>query len=171
MYMYFSTSAYEMAKTILYQLLSKDSSPYKIRIVHGIDDQANVEVCIRVFNKLKDGTPGKTMKFAINFYHTNSRMMINGTRVDLFVSDIYKELCETLNNHFDELNTLNKDLSDKINNTQQSYNQTNDIAHSVNTATTTIVTNSQKQSIAYLGSSTNATISKLYQLQIHLAQI
>ena len=30
----------------------------------------------------------------------------------------------------------------------------------MNTATTTIVTNSQKQSIAYLGSSTNATISK-----------
>ena len=158
----FSTSAYEMAKTILYQLLSKDNSPYyKIRIVHGIDnDQANVEVCIRVFNKLKDGTQGKTMKFAIHFYHTNSRMMINGTRVDLFVSDIYKELRETLNNHFDELNILNKDLFDKINNTQQSYNQTNDIAHSVNTATTTIVTNSQKQSIANLGSSTNATISK-----------
>jgi hypothetical protein len=100
------------------------------------------------------------MKFAINFYHTNSRMMINGTRVDLFVSDIYKELCEILNNHFDELNILNKDLFDKINNTQQSYNQTNHIVHSVNTSTTTIVTNSQKQSIANLSSSTNATISK-----------
>ena len=83
--------------------------------------------------------------------------MINGTRVDLFVSDIYKELRETLNNHFDELSILNKD---KINNTQQSYNQTNDIAHSVNTATTTIVTNVQKQSIANLSSSTNASISK-----------
>ena len=119
----FSTSAYEMAKTTLYQLLSKDNSPCKIRIVHGIDnDQANVEVCIRVFNKLKDGTQGKTMKFVITFYHTNSRMMINGTRVDLFVSDIYKDLCEILNNHFDELNILNKDLFDKINNTQQYYN-------------------------------------------------
>jgi len=115
----FSTSAYEMVKTTIYQLLSKESSPYKIRIVHGIDnDQANVEVSIRVYNKLKDGTQGKTMKFAINFYHTNSRMMINGTRVDLFVSDIYKELCKILNNHFDELNILNKDLFDKINNTQ-----------------------------------------------------
>ena len=147
-----------MAKTTLYQLLSKDSSPYKISIVHGIDNnQANVEVCIRMFNKLKDGTQGKTMKFAINFYHTNSRMMINGTRVDLFVSDIYKQLCEILNNHFNELNILNKDIFDKINNTQQSYNHTN---HSVNTPTTTIVTNSQKQSIANLSSSTNATISK-----------
>lgn len=49
----FSTSAYEMAKTTLYQLLTKDSSPYKIRIVHRIDnDQTNVEVCIRVYNKL-----------------------------------------------------------------------------------------------------------------------
>lgn len=45
--------------------------------------------------------------------------MINGTRVDLFVSNIYKELCKILNNHFDELNILNKDLFDKINNTQQ----------------------------------------------------
>ena len=149
-----------MAKTTLYQLLSTDSSPYKIRIVHGIDnDQANVEVCIRVYNKLKDGTQGKTMKFAINFYHTNSIMMINGTRVDIFVSDIYKQLCKILNNHFDELNILNKDLFDKINNTQQSYNQTNHIAHSVNTSTTTIVTNSQIQSIANPSSSTNATIS------------
>ena len=110
-----------------------------------------------MFNKLKDGTQGKTMKFVINFYHTNSRMMINGTRVDLFVSDIYKQLCEILNNHFNELNILNKDIFDKINNTQQSYNHTN---HSVNTPTTTIVTNSQKQSIANLSSSTNATISK-----------
>jgi hypothetical protein len=119
----FSTSAYEMAKTTLYQLLSKDNSPYKIRIVYGIDnDQANVEVCIRVFNKLKEGTQGKTMKFAINLYHTNSRMMINDTRVDLFVSDIYKELCEILNNYFDVLNILNKDVFDTINNTQQSYN-------------------------------------------------
>jgi hypothetical protein len=92
-----------------------------------------------MFNKLKDGTQGKTMKFVINFYHTNSRMMINGTRVDLFVSDIYKQLCEILNNHFNELNILNKDIFDKINNTQQSYNHTN---HSVNTPTTTIVTNS-----------------------------
>lgn len=107
----FSTSAYELAKMSILQILNKCDLPYKHNIIEGIDNQcANVDTCIKVFNKLKDGTQGKTQKFVINLYHTSSGMVVNGSRIDLFIDDIYKKLCTILSKQYDDLTIINEGL-------------------------------------------------------------
>ncbi|VDH99667.1 Hypothetical predicted protein, partial [Mytilus galloprovincialis] len=110
----FSTSTYELFKTLLHQLLAKSTS-YKPKTTEGVDYQnAIVDSCIKVYNRLKDGSMGRTLKFVINLYHTSSRVVVNGNRVDLFVSDIYGDLCAKLSTHYEDLSVINKGIFDTI---------------------------------------------------------
>ena len=38
-------------------------------------------------------TCGKMLQFVINLYHTTSLLLVNGSRTDLFLTDIYEDLC------------------------------------------------------------------------------
>ncbi|CAC5387524.1 unnamed protein product [Mytilus coruscus] len=110
----FSTSTYELFKTLLHQLLAKSTS-YKPKTTEGVDYQnAIVDSCIKVYNRLRDGSMGRTLKFVINLYHTSSRVVVNGNRVDLFVSDIYGDLCAKLSTHYEDLSVINKGIFDTI---------------------------------------------------------
>ena len=44
----------------------------------------NVETRYKVVNRKLDGNPGKIFKLTINCYHTASRILVNGSRVDFF---------------------------------------------------------------------------------------
>ena len=63
-----------------------------------------------------DGIQGKTTKFVINFYHTTSRLLVNGSRVDLFINDIHELLHRELSNNGHDLTVLNHHINSTINN-------------------------------------------------------
>ena len=47
-------------------------------------------------NKKKDGSKGIQQKFLVNFYHTASTILVNGTRVVFFENKLFKPICEAL---------------------------------------------------------------------------
>lgn len=110
----FSTAAYELAKeyTINYLECSKT---YRGVMIDG-KDQGHVvpDSCIKVCNRLKDGTAGRIGKFVINMYHTRCKLMINGNRIDLFVTDIYKGICQNIASLHEDLTIMNRGLFNTI---------------------------------------------------------
>ncbi|VDI79787.1 Hypothetical predicted protein [Mytilus galloprovincialis] len=113
----FSTSAYELFKTLLQQNLLS-SNTFSLKTTEGLDGQnAKIDTCMKVYNRLRDGSIGKTLKFVINLYHTSSRAVVNGNRVDLFVSDIYTDLCAKLSMQYEGLSVINKGIFDTLEHT------------------------------------------------------
>ena len=66
----FSTAAYELAKQTLSVILDKSMLFYGL--VRNSEESfgANVDTCIKVYNRKGDNTQGKNLKFVINLYHT-----------------------------------------------------------------------------------------------------
>ena len=83
----FSTAAYEYAKASIEDFLESDifQSEFAFTEEQSLDDKGvNVETRFKVVNRKADGKPGKKTKLTINCYHTNSCMLINGSKVDFF---------------------------------------------------------------------------------------
>ena len=65
-------------------------------------------------------TCGKMLQFVINLYHTTSLLLVNGSRTDLFLTDIYEDLCvlvKTVLNKSEKV--LDKKYLLKLNNVSQ----------------------------------------------------
>ena len=61
-----STAAYELAKQCLHGLVNCEDFEYAVKKRDGLDQSgANVDTCIRVFNKKSDGSCGRMLKFVI----------------------------------------------------------------------------------------------------------
>ncbi|MES9879378.1 MAG: hypothetical protein ABW185_00660 [Sedimenticola sp.] len=85
-----STAAFEMAKACISKILGRDGSTYHAESKDAVETQGlTVDTCVRVFNKKLDGSKGKLQKKIINFYHTSSQILVNGSRVDQFVDDVF----------------------------------------------------------------------------------
>ena len=69
---------------------------------------------IKVYNQLRDGSQGKPLKFVVNLYHTSSKIVVNGNRVDLFVSDFYRDICTNLSTHCEDLSIVNRGILQTI---------------------------------------------------------
>ncbi len=63
-----------------------------------------------MFNRKADGSQGKLQKFVINFYYTTSSIVVNGSKVDQFVDDIFPVLCNEMRSHSVTLTTMNSDI-------------------------------------------------------------
>ena len=77
----FSTSAYQLLKTSLYELLEQILEMKNLAIVveKGTDKKnVKVERKYRLVSKLKNGKAGSQVKFTINCYHTSTSYLING---------------------------------------------------------------------------------------------
>lgn len=98
-----STSAYELAKPIITSIINNSSQYYGHFRDSKDSSGATVDSCIRVHNRKIDGIQGKTTKFVINFYHTTSRLLVNGSRVDLFMNDIHELLHRELSKNGHDL--------------------------------------------------------------------
>ncbi|CAC5381585.1 unnamed protein product [Mytilus coruscus] len=110
----FSTAAYELARLSLSKIID-NSTQYFGLIRHSEENLgANVDSCIKVFNRKNDNTQGKTLKFVINLYHTSSRMVINGSRVDLYLAEIHDKLCDELAINGHMLSVLNGNIASTI---------------------------------------------------------
>jgi hypothetical protein len=90
-------------------LVYRHDSTYKFTFRKGVDNQgAYIDNCIKVYNKKSDGMQGKLLKFVIKFYQTSSVANTNGSRVDLFLSDIYPKLCNTMKKSCKNLTVINE---------------------------------------------------------------
>ena len=112
----FSTAAYELAKKCLSEQFNDSTFPHSVEKRESRDGQgAAVDTCYKVFNKKADGTCGKKLKFTINLYHTTSQILVNGSKVEAFMSDIYDKLCALMRTRCRELDILNTNISTAIN--------------------------------------------------------
>ena len=116
----FSTAAYELSKQCLYDLLYSKDFEYVVEKRNNIDlDGANVDTCYKVFNKKADGSCGKLQKFVINSYHTTSQILINGSKIDIFIDSILDKLCAEMKERCSQLTIMNMNIASALNKSEQ----------------------------------------------------
>ena len=99
-----STAAYELAKQCIKEVVNHEKFEFAYEMRDSIDQNgANVDTCIRIFNKKADGTCGRLLNFAINCYNTTSQILVNGNKVDLFITIILDKLCIQMKEKCDQL--------------------------------------------------------------------
>ena len=69
----YSTAAHELAKQTLSAILDKSMQYYGLVRNSQESSGANVDTCIKVYNRKGDNTQGKNLKFVINPYHHGSQ--------------------------------------------------------------------------------------------------
>ena len=130
-----STSAYELAKLIVIEHLHSESFCKDYFIASCInEDECHNQVgsSFRIFNRKKDGLQGTKLKFTVNFYHTTSTILVNGTRVDIFESELFQPICDSIQLKCDDLSIVNEQIADVLssdcNNTNKNVTESSDKA-------------------------------------------
>ena len=114
----YSTAAYELMKTTIMSVLQK-STHYSGHLREDRDSTgATVDYCIKVYNRKFDGSQGKTLKFTINLYHTQSSMLVNGSRVDLYMSDIHSKVQKEITSHGYTISALDNNIKSSLSHLQ-----------------------------------------------------
>jgi hypothetical protein len=119
----FSTSAYELAKMEISKIIETPefNATYNIRAQHSLDlSDITVDTCMKVFNRKQNGAPGSQLKYTMNFYHTTNTMTVNGWRVDIFINEIFDQLCKAIQDKCSTLNIMNTTLATQISSLQTS---------------------------------------------------
>ncbi|CAC5365243.1 unnamed protein product [Mytilus coruscus] len=75
---------------------------------------AKVDTCIKVFNRKADNSQRRNLKFVVKIYHTSSTMVVNGSKVDLYLADIHELLCDKLSKTGHMLTSLNDNITSTI---------------------------------------------------------
>ena len=112
-----SSAAYELTKRyIVEKAQSIEFSNMFAFVKERSVDQNNavVEFRLKFFNRKKDGEIGCIQKFVVNFYNTTSRLMINGSRVDIFCEQILKPLEQYILSQCESLDVMNHGISSVI---------------------------------------------------------
>ena len=82
-----------------------------VPVQEGIDQSGLIiDSCYRVINRKQNGDAGNKLKFAVNLFHTTSKMNINGSRVDIFINDIFDKICEVIQDELGDIEILNKSM-------------------------------------------------------------
>lgn len=115
----FSTSAYELVKQSIYDFLHLINSDSQLQLAFDeekvLDDNGdNIEMRFKVVNRKADGNPGRISKLTINCYHTTSRILVNGSKVDLFVNDGLPLVKQRISQCCSDLDDLNKHFEKAI---------------------------------------------------------
>ena len=121
-----STSAYELSKKCLHELLYSDDFEYAVEKRDSLDlNGTNVDSCYKVYNKKKkkkkkknDGSRGKMQKFVVDFYHTKSQILINGRKIDIFISTMLDKLCAEMKARCSQLDIMNINIASFLNSAQ-----------------------------------------------------
>ena len=53
-------------------------------------------------------------KFVINLYHTTSVLLVNGSRTDIFLTDIYEDLCSLMESRCKQLDISNLNIANSL---------------------------------------------------------
>ena len=117
----YSTAAYELAKIYIHEIFTSKDFKDKYGIVKqvGLEQSgAIVDLCYKIYNRKSDGTTGNQLKYVVNLYHTQSKFNVNGNRVDLFINEIFNELCNEIGKNFDSLEIINSTIATQISSLQ-----------------------------------------------------
>ena len=109
-----SPAAYEMTKLIVVEELYSNTfySNFYIESCLNEDEcQNQVGSVFRIFNRKKDGTKGNSLKFTINFYHTTSTILANGSKVEIFERELFERICEGVKKQGANLTIVNEQIS------------------------------------------------------------
>lgn len=113
----FSTAAFEYFRMNLKELLQKgaaDAGLYVDTLENADLSGAIVESCYKVRNLKKDGTPGAQNRFTINLYRTQSSVLVNGPKVDIFVDNFLKPIESLINENQDMLSQKNQQIRGQL---------------------------------------------------------
>ena len=69
---------------------------------------------IQHLQQKSDGFCGKMQKFVINLYHTTSVPLVDGSRTDIFLTDIYEELCSLMESICKQLDIINLNIANRL---------------------------------------------------------
>ena len=64
-----------------------------------------------MFNKKADGSCGKILKYVINFYHTTSQILVNGSKIEIFITDILEKLGLEMKERCSQLDIINTNIA------------------------------------------------------------
>ena len=113
-----STSAYELAKCEIKNILQSPDliGQYGIQTQLGLDcSDANIDTCLRVYNRRQNGAVGNIAKLTINFYHTTNTVTVNGSRVDVFINSIFDKLCDSIRSKHPQFDIANATIANQLN--------------------------------------------------------
>lgn len=106
-----------MAKSFLFTYFKnlEAHNDFAITFENGLDiGSAIVESRFRIFNKRRDGSIGNQLKYTVNCYNTSSKMLINGSKVEIFVENILQMLLNLISKKETHLNHLNTNIKSQI---------------------------------------------------------
>jgi len=106
-----------MAKSFLFTYFKnlEAHNDFAIIFENGLDKgSVVVESRFRIFNKRRDGSIGNQLKYTVNCYNTSSKMLINGSKVEIFVENILPMLLNLISKEETHLNHLNTNIKSQI---------------------------------------------------------
>ena len=96
----FSTAAYEVAKFVIRETLETNDtiqSEFCVKTEEVVDKTgAKVELRYKLYQKKKDWEPGCYSKLTINLYHTTSRLLSNGPRLEIMTDVVLEKTFATV---------------------------------------------------------------------------
>ncbi|KAK3082469.1 hypothetical protein FSP39_015364 [Pinctada imbricata] len=115
----FSTSAFELFKNLLPENIDQlcDQSHVPLSYTTTLEKDRTGVVVTTVYhltNRRSDGTVGRQTKCTAHVYHTQSRLLANGGRVDIFTDGIFMPLVEKIKEKHSDILIINRELKDVI---------------------------------------------------------
>ncbi|XP_071150982.1 uncharacterized protein [Mytilus edulis] len=94
-----------------------------------------------------DGTSGKISKCTINSYRTTSKILVNGSEINIFLQHILPDIQEYINKCSDVLDVANTGMAETMKMIEKNRNQTSEITVSTELVKTSDETSSQVQPV------------------------
>ena len=94
-----STSAFEHFRHTLSHMMNQQSKNLGLHVESKVNvdlTDAIVDSSFKVKNLKKDGTPGAQNRFTVNLYRTQSSILVNGPKVDMFIEHFLKPIEESI---------------------------------------------------------------------------
>ena len=114
----FSTAAYEVAKFVIRETLETNDtiqSEFCVKTEEVVDKTgAKVELRYKLYQKKKDGEPGCYSKLTINLYHTTSRLLSNGPRLEIMTDVVLEKLLQQLRKKYSDIEIMDQQIQESI---------------------------------------------------------
>ena len=126
----FSSAAYELFRVEMKEKLNSPQFNSNYNVTHEAiyDEQRHiVEDKYKIHKKKMDGTSGKISKCTINSYRTTSKILVNGSEINIFLQHILPDIQEYINKCSDVLDVANTGMAETMKMIEKNRNQTSEI--------------------------------------------